>query len=147
VDHVSIYKQKPIWYSMSMYIIQDDIDWSLPGVKAKKMEDGTQGSPIALVVGDEVALTMAVDKEFADILISADSFEEDPESDESIFKYIVKINHGENVTQFRCTEMVYAILLSNPNVLLISDIYKHYRYVAPGWKFINNEFILPGEFE
>jgi len=132
---------------MSMYIIQDDIDWSLPGVKVKKMEEGINGSPIALVIGEEVALTMAVDKEFADLLISADSFEDDPESDESQSKYIVSINHSNNVTKFRCTEMVYAILLSNPNVLLISDTYKHYRHVAPGWTFINNEFILPGEFE
>lgn len=132
---------------MNMYIVQDEIDWSLPGVKIKKMEDGTPGAPIALVIGEEVALTMAVDKDFADLLVSADSFEEDPESDESQSKYIVTINYGDNATKFRCTEMVYAILLSDPNIILISDSYRHYRHVAPGWAFINNEFILPGEFE
>lgn len=128
-----------------MYIIQDDIDWSLPGVKAKKMEDGISGSPVALVVGDEVALTMAIDASFADILISASSFQEDPESDESLSKYIVAINYGTDIVRFRCTEMVYAILLSSPNVLLISDAYENYRYVAPGWKFINGQFLNSGE--
>lgn len=124
-----------------MYIIQDDIDWSLPGIKAKKMEEGILGSPIALIIENEVALTMAVDKEFADILISANNFQEDIDSDEQNGIYIVTFNNNDNLFKFRCTEMVYAILLSSPLILEINESYSNYRYVAPGWGFINNEFI------
>lgn len=127
---------------MSM-IIQDDIDWSLPGVKAKKMEDGTPGTPIALIVDNEVALTMAVDKEFADLIINASNFIEDPECDESNRIFIISFNKDNKTFRFRCTEMVYVILLSNPLIIEITESYNNYRYVAPGWNFINNEFIFP----
>lgn len=124
-------------------IIQDDIDWSLPGVKAKKMQDGTEGAPIALIVEDEVALTMAVDKEFADLIINVESFIESKDSDELNNIYIVDFIKDKETFQFRCTEMVYAILLSNPLIIEINESYNNYRYVAPGWKYINNEFIVP----
>lgn len=123
-------------------IIQDDIDWSLPGVKAKKIEENKPGSPIALIVGDEVALTMAVDKEFADLVINASNFSEDNESDENSSIYIVSFTKDNKLFRFRCTEMVYAILLSNPLIIEINESYSNYRYVAPGWKFINNEFVV-----
>lgn len=124
-------------------IIQDDIDWSLPGVKAKKMQDGTQGTPIALIVEDEVALTMAVDKDFADLIINAKNFIESEESDELNNIYIVDFTKDEQTFKFRCTEMVYAILLSNPLIIEINESYNNYRYVAPGWRYTNNEFIIP----
>ena len=126
-------------------IIQDNIDWSLPGVKAKKMQDGTEGAPIALIVEDEVALTMAVDKEFAKLIINASDFTEDLESNESERIYIVSFISDNQTFRFRCTEMVYAILLSNPIIIEITESYNNYRYVAPGWRFINNEFIPLGE--
>lgn len=144
MEVVSVYKNLHIWYYINM-IIQDNIDWSIPGVKLKKIQEEVKGAAIALIIGEEVALTMAVDKEFADLIIPAVDFIEDPESDELNNIYIVSFKSNGEDFKFRCTEMVYAILLSDPLILEINESYNNYRYVSPGWRFISNEFVLPEE--
>jgi len=147
VVHANIYKNNIFWYYIIMEIIQDHIDWSLPGVKLSKIQEGILGSPIALVVGEEVALTMAIDKPFADILISADRFEENQDTDEINKIFYVNIIKDTSTIKFRCTEMVYVILLSDPIIIELNDSYKYYRNVSPGWSYINEEFVLPGLME
>lgn len=130
-----------------MEIVQDDIDWSIPGAKLKKIQQNIQGSPIAFVIGEDVVLTMAVDKEFAKMLLMADSFKENESTNEKDNVFWVDICLNNQTVSFRCVEMVYAILLSNPKIIEITESYKYYRHVTPNWKYINNDFILPGEME
>jgi hypothetical protein len=46
-----------------------------------------------------------------------------------------------------CQEKLWAILLSNPKMAVLPGSYKYGNIAVPGWKFINNEFILPGAYE
>jgi hypothetical protein len=124
-----------------------DIDWSMPGVKQSKIDAGIEGMGIAFIIENEVVHTMAIDKKYADLFCAADDFSEES-IDEQSGTYIVNINkNGVTLDQAACNEMLYAIFLSDPVIKTITNQNKYANLVAPGWKWIDNDFRIPGEYE
>jgi hypothetical protein len=121
--------------------------WKNSEDKANKKENGIAGMAIAYVVDGEVAHTDVIDASAGSILCSADSFTENA-IDESNGTYTVNIiKDSANIDTVVCDEMIYSILLSNAKVFNIDDGHEYARLVAPGWKYLDDTFKLPGEYE
>jgi len=125
-----------------------EIDWSTPGVKQNRIENNIEGGkPLAFIIDSEVVLTMATDRWFADFMETIDEFKEGsiPEINGEFYVDLIKDN--EIIETLACDEMIYSILLSDAKVVGYTEKDKYAEYIAPGWKYINNEFVLPGELE
>jgi len=125
-----------------------EIDWSTPGVKQNRIENNIEGGkPLAFIIDSEVVLTMATDRWFADFMETIDKFKEGsiPEINGEFYVDLIKDN--EIIETLACDEMIYSILLSDAKVVGYTEKDKYAEYIAPGWKYINNQFILPGELE
>jgi len=125
-----------------------EIDWSTPGVKQNRIDNNIEGGkPLAFIIDSEVVLTMATDRWFADFMETIDEFKEGvvPEINGEFYVDLIKDN--EIIETLACDEMIYSILLSDAKVVGYTEKDKYAEYIAPGWKYINNEFVLPGELE
>lgn len=121
-----------------------EIDWSEPGVKLNRIQNGIEGKPIAFVVGSEVAYTLPTDKWFSDLLLSIDTFLENIDYPAQEGVYMVDlIKDGVVLDQLVCDELLYSILLSDPKIIHICEDYENYKMAAPGWHFANNKFYIP----
>ena len=129
-----------------MKLNYDDLNWSMPGVKQQRVQNGITGSWVVCVMEGEVVKNLLIDSSFADTLLSALSFEEVVTTDGS---FCVKITTKDNTKiELTCDEMLQAILLSEPTLVKINpDLHKHYQLITTGWKYINEDFVIPGEME
>ena len=129
-------------------IIYSKVDWSHPGIKQDRVEKGIEGMPVAYVIDSEVVLTSPVDKTFAELLSSATNFVESKEqpTDGSFSVDIYK--NDIFIDTLICGEMVYAILLSDPTIVMYNqDTHQYGEYVMEGWTYSDGKFTLKGEFE
>lgn len=126
----------------------NDVNWNTPGLKQDRMNKGLLGQALAFVIDEEMVESLPLDMNFAEMLISATDFKESLNADESKNIFIVDIiNNGSIIESLMCDEKLYAILLSSPKICRLPGEYKYGYIAAPGWQFINNEFILLGEYE
>jgi len=91
---------------------------------------------------------MATDRWFSDLMETIDSFVENPDySSEDLFA-IDLIKDGAVVDTLMCSEKIRAILLSSPTLVgWTKEKHKYAEMITVGWKYINNDFIIPGELE
>ena len=125
-----------------------EVDWSTPGVKQNRVDNNIEGGkPLAFIIDSEVVLTMATDRWFADFMETIDEFREPliPENNGEFYVDLIKDN--QIVEVLACDEMIYSILLSNAKVVGYTGENKYAEYIAPGWRYINGEFVIPGEME
>jgi len=126
-----------------------EIDWSTPGVKQDRIDNEIEGGkPLAFIIGDTVVEVMATDRWFSDLMETIDSFVENPDySSEDLFA-IDLIKDGAVVDTLMCSEKIRAILLSSPTLVgWTKEKHKYAEMITVGWKYINNDFIIPGELE
>jgi len=130
-------------------IIFNDINWLYPGVKLDRVNRGMFAASLALVIDSQIVRIIIIDKEYKDLFVNAQKFEE---SNLPVYKdrnlYPVKIikESGEEEVLV-CDEMLYAILLSDPKIIHLSNKFKYYEILTEGWSYINDEFIIPGIHE
>jgi hypothetical protein len=122
----------------------NDINWNNPGVKQSRMDSGTLGEALAMIINSKVVSVLCIDKDFSDILCSATSFEEIDYNDNSFYVKVITLNEEY---LFKCDEMTQAILLSNCDLKPILEIHKYKEMVSVGWSYLNEEFVIPGEME
>jgi hypothetical protein len=130
-------------------ILFNEVNWSAPGVKLDRLRRNEKATQLGLLINNEVVHMIGVDVWFADVLINALSFEdmvEQPFSD--IGDFLLKIIKNDNTKElFVCSEILYSILLSSPQIIPITNSNKYVQLVDIGWKYVNNEFILEGVYE
>jgi hypothetical protein len=123
-----------------------EVDWSQPGVKLNRLENNVEGKPLAFVIETEVAATIPVDKWFADLLLSIDTFTESTEYPEKNGMYVVNLIKDNNIVeQLICDELIYSVLLSEPKIIHLCEDYENSRMVVPGWHFAENKFYIPDQ--
>jgi hypothetical protein len=127
-------------------IFIDHVNWNTPGVKKDRMEKGILGSALAFIIEDEMVESLPVDKMFAELLINATSFEDTGIINNNLYGINI-MNNKTIIDTLVCQEKLWAILLSNPKMTVLPGSYKYGDIAAPGWKFINNEFVIPGVYE
>jgi len=104
-----------------------EVNWSTPGVKQNRIDNNIEGGkPLAFIIDSEVVETMATDRWFSDFM---------------------ETKNNEVVETLACDEMIYSILLSNATAVGYTEADKYAEYIIPGWKYINGEFVVPGEME
>jgi hypothetical protein len=130
-------------------ILIDDVCWSTPGLKKDRLEKGLLGKALAFVIDDELVETIPLDSDFADILLNATNFKEsDIQPTEGSNLYAVDIINNQIIVEtLVCGEMLYSILMSESFITELPGNYKYGHMLMPGWKFVNGEFIIPGEWE
>ena len=121
--------------------------WKTAKDKERRVSQNITGMALAYVINDDVVHTDVVDASFGSILCSADSFSEEG-IDEIKSVYMVNIVK-DNVTieTVICNEMIYSLLMSDPKVFNIDDGHEYASLVETGWKYMDDTFKLPGEFE
>lgn len=124
-----------------------DIRWATAEDKQNKTENNIKPMAIAYVINDEVVHTDTVDFSVGSILYSADSFTENSVDETNNLYTLNIIKNNEVVDTLVCDEMIYSILLSNAKVLDIDDGHEYARLVSVGWKFLDDTFKLPGQYE
>lgn len=125
-----------------------EVDWSTPGVKQHRIDNNIEGGkPLAFIIDSEVVLTMATDRWFADFMETIDEFREASVPEINGEFYVDLIKDNQVVDTLVCDEMVYSILLSDAKVVGYTGADKYAEYIIPGWKYINGQFVLPGEME
>jgi hypothetical protein len=124
-----------------------DVKWTTAEDKQNKLANNIAGMAIAYVVGDEVVHMDVVDSNVGTMLYSADSFTENS-IDEQTGSYTVNIiKNNEVVETILCDEMLYSILLSDAKAINVDDGHEYGRIVTVGWKFLDDTFKLPGQYE
>lgn len=130
-------------------IIYSEIDWSSPGVKQNRIDNEIQGGkPLAFIIEDTVVEVLATDRWFSDLMETIDDFVDNYDySMENLFA-VDLIKNGSVVDTLVCPEKIRAILLSNPTLVgWTKEKHKYAEMITVGWKYINNDFIIPGELE
>lgn len=128
-------------------ISYQEVRWQTQEDKQNKKENNIAGMAIAYIVNNEVVHTDALDASVGSILCSADSFTENNVDALNNSYTLNIINNNEVVDTLLCDEMIYSILLSDAKVIDIDNGHKYARLVAVGWKFLDNTFKLPGQYE
>lgn len=130
-------------------IIYSEVNWSTPGIKQDRVQKGVKmGRPVAFIIGDTVVETFSTDIEFADFLETIDEFKDSLEySSEDIFA-VDLIKNGNVIDTLICPEKIRSILLSDPTIVgWTKEQHKYAEMIGVGWKYINGDFIIPGELE
>jgi len=130
-------------------IIYSEINWSTPGIKQNRIDNNIEGNkPLAFIIGDTVVATMPTDRWFSDLMETIDEFKDNPEhSSEETFA-VDLIKDGKIIDTLICPEKIRAILLSNPILVgWTKEKHKYAEMIGVGWKYINGDFIIPGELE
>lgn len=91
---------------------------------------------------------MATDRWFSDLMETIDEFKDNPEhSSEEVFA-VDLIKDGTVVNTLICPEKIRSILLSNPTLVgWTKEQHKYAQIIGVGWKYIDGDFIIPGELE
>lgn len=130
-------------------IIYSEINWSTPGIKQNRIDNNIEGGkPLAFIIGDTVVEAMATDRWFSDLMETIDEFKDNPEhSSEEVFA-VDLIKDGIVVNTLICPEKIRSILLSNPTLVgWTKEQHKYAQIIGVGWKYIDGDFIIPGELE
>jgi hypothetical protein len=130
-------------------IIYSEINWSTPGIKQNRIDNNIEGNkPLAFIIGDTVVATMPTDRWFSDLMETIDEFKDNPEhSSEETFA-VDLIKDGKIIDTLICPEKIRAILLSNPILVgWTKEKHKYAEMIGVGWKYIDGDFIIPGELE
>jgi hypothetical protein len=130
-------------------IIYSEINWSTPGIKQNRIDNNIEGNkPLAFIIGDTVVATMPTDRWFSDLMETIDEFQDNIEhSSEDAFA-VDLIKDGNVVDTLICPENIRAILLSNPTLVgWTKEKHKYAEMIGVGWKYIDGDFIIPGELE
>lgn len=129
-------------------IIYSEINWSTPGIKQHRIDNNIEGGkPLAFIIGDTVVATMPTDRWFSDLMETIDEFQDNLEhSSENEFA-VDLIKDGNLVDTLICPENIRAILLSNPTLVGWTEKNKYAEMIGVGWKYVNGDFIIPGELE
>lgn len=121
--------------------------WKTAKDKEDRVSKNIAGMALAYVIDNEVVHTDVVDASFGSILCSADSFIENS-IDEIKNVYMVDIIKDSVIIETAiCDEMIYSLLTSDAKVFNIDDGHEYAALVKTGWKYIDDTFKLPGEFE
>jgi hypothetical protein len=130
-------------------IIYSEINWSNPGVKQNRIDNNIEGGkPLAFIIGDTVVEVMATDRWFSDLMETIDQFQDNLEYSSQDIYAVDLIKDGNIVDILICPEKIRAILLSNPILVgWTKEKHKYAEIIDVGWKYINNDFIIPGELE
>jgi hypothetical protein len=125
-----------------------EVNWSTPGVKQNRIDNNIEGGkPLAFIINSEVVETMATDRWFSDFMETVEEFRESSIPQDGEEYYVDLIKNNEVVETLACDEMIYSILLSNARAVGYTEADKYAEYIIPGWKYINGEFVVPGEME
>jgi hypothetical protein len=129
-----------------MNINYSDVDWTKPGAKKQRVDNGTFASWIVCVMDSIVVRNLIMDDWFDKVLLNVKKFEDASSANNP---FLVKItSNNEKITHLVCDEMLYAILLSEPTLIKIDKTkHKNYQLVDVGWSYIDGDFIIPGEIE
>jgi hypothetical protein len=130
-------------------ILIDDVCWNTPGIKRDRINRGMLGKAICFVLDDEMVDSIPLDEWFGNALLEATEFKESriqPNNGSNLYSVDI-MNDKIIIETLVCGEMLYSILLSEPFITELPGNYKYGDVAAPGWKFINNEFVIPGEWE
>lgn len=129
-------------------IIYSEINWSTPGIKQNRIDNNIEGGkPLAFIIGDTVVATMPTDRWFSDLMETIDEFKENLEHSDEHEYAIDLIRDGRVVDTLICPEKIRAILLSNPTLVGWTEQNKYAEMIGVGWKYVNGDFIIPGELE
>lgn len=130
-------------------IIYSEINWSMPGVKQNRIDNNIEGNkPLAFIIGDTVVETLATDRWFSDLMETINEFKDNPEHTSGNDYAVDLIKDGEIVDTLICPEKIRAILLSSPTLIgWTKEKNKYAEMIGVGWKYIDNDFIIPGELE
>jgi len=127
-------------------LIFNDINWLYSGVKLDRVNRGMLAASLALVIDSEIVRIIIIDKEYKELFVSAQRFEESElpiNKDRNLYPVkIIKESGQEELLV--CDEMLYAILLSEPKIVHLTNRFKYYEILTEGWSYINDEFIIPG---
>jgi len=129
-----------------MNINYSDVDWTRPGAKKQRVDNGTFASWVACVMDSKVVRNLIMDEWFDEVLLNAKTFEDASSANNP---FLVKItSKDKKITNLVCDEMLYAILLSEPTLIKIDKTkHTHYKLIDIGWSYINEDFVVPGEIE
>jgi hypothetical protein len=129
-----------------MNINYSDVDWTKPGAKKQRVDNGTFAYWIVCVMDSEVVRNLIIDEWFGEKLLKAKTFEDaSSASNPFLVKIIIE---NEEAINLICDEMLHAILVSKPTLVKIDKTkHKHYQIIDIGWSYINEDFIIPGEME
>jgi hypothetical protein len=129
-----------------MNINYSDVDWTKPGAKKQRVDNGTFASWVVCVMDSKVVRNLIMDEWFDEILLNAKTFE-DVSSANNPFLVKITSKNGK-ITNLVCDEMLYAILLSEPTLVKIDKTkHTHYKLIDTGWSYIDGDFVVPGEIE
>jgi hypothetical protein len=127
-------------------LIFNDINWLYSGVKLDRVNRGMLAASLALVIDSEIVRIIIIDKEYKELFVNAQRFEESElpiNKDRNLYPVkIIKESGQEELLV--CDEMLYAILLSEPKIVHLTNRFKYYEILTEGWSYINDEFIIPG---
>ena len=130
-------------------IIYSEVDWNNYEIKQNRISKGIRdGRPLAFIIGDTVVDVLPTDIEFAELMERVDSFvDNEIISSEGIYAVDLIID-GLVADTLICSEKTRAILLSNPVLVgWTKEKHKYAEIIDRGWKYIDGDFIIPGEFE
>lgn len=130
-------------------IIYSEVDWNNYEIKQNRISKGIRdGRPLAFIIGDTVVDVLPTDIEFAELMERVDYFvDNEIISSEGIYAVDLIIN-GLVADTLICSEKTRAILLSNPVLVgWTKEKHKYAEIIDRGWKYIDGDFIIPGEFE
>ena len=130
-------------------IIYSEVNWSTPGIKQNRIDNNIEGGkPLAFIIGDTVVETMATDRWFSNLMETIDEFRDNPEHSSEDLYGVDLIKDGHVVDTLICPEKIRAILLSSPTLVgWTKEQHKYAEIIGVGWKYINGDFIIPGELE
>jgi hypothetical protein len=130
-------------------IIYSEINWSTPSIKQNRIDNKIEGNkPLAFIIGDTVVETMATDRWFSDLMETINEFKDNLENSSEDLFAVDLIKDGQVVNTLICPENIRAILLSNPTLVgWTKEQHKYAEMIGVGWKYINGDFIIPGELE
>jgi hypothetical protein len=129
-------------------IIYSEINWSTPGIKQNRIDNNIEGGkPLAFIIGDTVVATMPTDRWFSDLMETIDEFKENLDLSSEDQYAVDLIKDGNVVDTLICPEKIRAILLSNPTLVGWTEKNKYAEMIGVGWKYVNGDFIIPGELE
>lgn len=104
--------------------------------------------PIAYIIDEDVVETTVANSNYSQILFSnfqvedvTDQYEDVDSEQAYVLKFIV---NGKETLTVATLKRYGAIMLSNPKII---EITQEFRAVEPGWKYINDTFIMPEDFD
>lgn len=114
-----------------------DIDLSLDESRAKGLENGNV--PMALVIDGRVVIDIAAKRELAELLVDEIIRKDGGISENNL--YIVNfIKNGQIIESLETSEKMWAVLLSNPEIVYLTRDKIGFGFYEPGCRYIDGKF-------